>query len=701
MSILQYASPTGEYSSYDRDIFEDYDNRIGTYNKALTDYKALAEPYQGLVDTHNTNIGAYNTQLDKYKLDAAAYNKAIEEFNAGPRTTEYAGPTSPGQFSGVMPIFQGGEAPVAPEDPGFSGADVDEFVAAAGERAQATADIQGTAQAVMTDPTQTYRTRAGDVNLGGMAGFGSESMAGLAGLAGFADGGIVQNFAGGGEAMESPYADPMKSNNMLPPTSPIFAPQVAQQQAEMQQPPTSGSYPAFISETPQIADLPAPDNQQADFNSQNLGGLGGLFGGLFSGGDSGGLQQATAAKPQVAQSARGLGGQGQMDQFQQMMQMRQGFDQQMGGMRGAPLENYKQYLNQTYTGPEMQEASAALSGALEGRVDEFVGMVDEAERAHFDAEESFGFGGGPMSGGQDQGMDIQRFAEMQRGQGQEDQMPMQGLGSAINNFQMFEDGGRVEARPPERGPTPDVYMEEGGQTAFAPASDEALTRTRQKVIKDYGFDPLQIAREEGVDPELYLRVMHQESKGDASAVSSAGARNLMQIMPATAADLGIKDLDDPLANARGGARYLLQQLNEFGTVPLALAAYNAGPGNVRKYKGVPPFDETRKYVSIIHGVSAGEILPNTNDFFRMNPDEDPMSKPPSRPEGLGTPDFEPLQRAASEYLMADQPQEAPMPEAPVMRPEVRQMNPEEAAQEGIGDAFYKQYAAYDYEKGPR
>jgi len=635
MSILQYASPQYEYDYFDKQV------------------------------------------LDNYQKDAAAYNKAVEDYNANPQ----------GEFTAKPPSFDG---------------DIEAFSREAAEKAQAVGASQATAQAVMTDPAQTYRTKAGDVNLGGMAGFAGESGVDLAGLAGFADGGIVQNFAGGGEAMESPYADPMKSNNMLPPTSPIFAPQVAQQQAEMQQFPhsgmgPSGGYPAFVSEQPQISDLPALENQQEAFAAEDRGGLGGLFGGLFSGGDGGGLQKATAAKPQVQQSAQvGRG----LDQFQQMRQMRQGFDQQMGGMRGAPLENYKQYLNQTYTGPEMQEASAALSGALEGRVDEFVGMVDEAERAHFDAEESFGFGGGPMSGGQDRAMEAQKYALMQQGQGQE-MMPMQGLGSAINNFQMFEDGGRVEARPPERGPTPDVYMEEGGQTAFAPASDEALTRTRQKVIKDYGFDPLQIAKEEGVDPELYLRVMHQESKGDASAVSSAGARNLMQIMPATAADLGIKDLDDPLANARGGARYLLQQLNEFGTVPLALAAYNAGPGNVRKYKGVPPFDETRKYVSIIHGVSAGEILPNTNDFFRMNPDEDPMSKPPSRPEGLGTPDFEPMQRAASEYLMAEQPQEAPMPEAPVMRPEVRQMNPEEAAQEGIGDAFYKQYAAYDYEKGPR
>ena len=642
MSILQYASPTGEYSSYDRDIFEDYDNRIGTYNKALTEYKALAEPYQGLVDTHNTAIGTYNTQLDKYKVDAAAYNKAIEEFNAGPRTTEYAGPASPGEFSGIMPIFQGGEAPVAPEDPGFSGADVDEFVEAAGDRARAVANSQATAQAVMTDPTQTYRTAAGDVNLGGMAGFSSTAM-------GMRDGGIVQNFQEGGLAMDSPYADPMQQNRALPPPQPSI---------------------------------------QA-FSSNNQGGIGGMFEGL---------QQATPVPQVQAPLQGGIGG-----QFEQMNQLRNQMGGQMANMQGAPLETYKSYLQQVYNQPEMEKATQALGGALNGRVEEFVNMVDEAERAHFGAEESFGFGGGEFQ----KGLMSQYEDPMQKMQ--QSQMDQQGSQGQLGNIggqmgqmaMMFEDGGMVAARPPVSGPTPDVYMKEGGQTAFAPASDEALTKTRQKVIKDYGFDPLQIAMEEGVDPELYLRVMHQESKGDASAVSSAGARNLMQIMPATAADLGIKDLDDPLANARGGARYLLQQLNEFGTVPLALAAYNAGPGNVRKYKGVPPFDETRKYVSIIHGVSAGEILPNTEDFFQMNPDDDPVRKPMNRPEGLGTADFEPTQRIMSEYLMMNEPQEPPMPEAPTMRPKGRPMAPEDPRQEGGEDAFYKQYAAYDYESGPR
>ena len=184
MAITQYASPEYRYSDYDTEIMEDYDNRIGTYNKALTEFQALAEPYQGLVDTYNTQIGTYNTDLGAYKADADAYNAAIAEYNAGPRTEEYAGVASPGQFTGVVPIFEGGAAPVAPEDPGFSGEDVDAFMKTANERAQQSGAANATALAVMNDPTQTYRTAAGDVNLAGMSGFGSTAM-------GFAYGGPV------------------------------------------------------------------------------------------------------------------------------------------------------------------------------------------------------------------------------------------------------------------------------------------------------------------------------------------------------------------------------------------------------------------------------------------------------------------------------------------------------------------------------
>ncbi|AYD00632.1 lytic transglycosylase domain-containing protein [Neorhizobium sp. NCHU2750] len=109
----------------------------------------------------------------------------------------------------------------------------------------------------------------------------------------------------------------------------------------------------------------------------------------------------------------------------------------------------------------------------------------------------------------------------------------------------------------------------------------------------------QIAREEGVDEALFLSLIYQESRFNACATSSAGAIGLTQLMPATAADLGIDpyDVDD---NLRGGARYLKQQLSTFhGDTTLALAAYNAGPGNVQAYGGVPPFKETESYVTAI------------------------------------------------------------------------------------------------------
>jgi soluble lytic murein transglycosylase-like protein len=114
-----------------------------------------------------------------------------------------------------------------------------------------------------------------------------------------------------------------------------------------------------------------------------------------------------------------------------------------------------------------------------------------------------------------------------------------------------------------------------------------------------------IAREEGVDPDLFLRLIQQESSFNPDAVSSAGAIGLGQLMPGTAADLGV-DPYEPEENLRGSARYLRQQLDTFGDTTLALAAYNAGPGNVRKYGGIPPFEETQNYVSKILGTGAAD-----------------------------------------------------------------------------------------------
>lgn len=107
-----------------------------------------------------------------------------------------------------------------------------------------------------------------------------------------------------------------------------------------------------------------------------------------------------------------------------------------------------------------------------------------------------------------------------------------------------------------------------------------------------------VAIEEGVDEQLFIALIYQESGFNPCARSSAGAIGLTQLMPQTAKDLGV-DPHDMTDNLRGGARYLKQQLDTFGDARLALAAYNAGPGNVQKYGGIPPFRETQGYVAAI------------------------------------------------------------------------------------------------------
>ena len=99
---------------------------------------------------------------------------------------------------------------------------------------------------------------------------------------------------------------------------------------------------------------------------------------------------------------------------------------------------------------------------------------------------------------------------------------------------------------------------------------------------DYQAEARRIAQEVGIDPDLFVRLIQQESAFNPNAVSPKGAMGLAQLMPGTAKDLGV-DPSDPIQNMYGGARFLKQQLDEFGNPMLGLAAYNAGPGNVRKY----------------------------------------------------------------------------------------------------------------------
>ena len=130
---------------------------------------------------------------------------------------------------------------------------------------------------------------------------------------------------------------------------------------------------------------------------------------------------------------------------------------------------------------------------------------------------------------------------------------------------------------------------------------------------------IEAARTYGLPTDVFLRLINQESGFDPTAVSPKGATGPAQLMPGTAEELGV-DINDTRQNIFGGAKYLRQQLDRFGQLPLALAAYNAGPGNVEKYSGIPPFIETQNYVKSILGSTDGQPLnAMRNDSMSMNP----------------------------------------------------------------------------------
>ena len=112
------------------------------------------------------------------------------------------------------------------------------------------------------------------------------------------------------------------------------------------------------------------------------------------------------------------------------------------------------------------------------------------------------------------------------------------------------------------------------------------------------------AQREDLEPELLRGVIRRESAFSPCAVSPKGAMGLMQLMPSTAAELGVRDPFDPKQNVDGGAKLLRQLLSTFGNLPMALGAYNAGSGAVNQAGGIPDFTETRSYIqSILSGLA--------------------------------------------------------------------------------------------------
>ena len=134
-----------------------------------------------------------------------------------------------------------------------------------------------------------------------------------------------------------------------------------------------------------------------------------------------------------------------------------------------------------------------------------------------------------------------------------------------------------------------------GSVIFDSSAGFAAPKHLTAVIQD-------ASRQHGVDPRLVAAVVRRESAWNENAVSRVGASGLMQLMPDTARFLGVRNVFDPQQNIQGGTRYLRTLLDTFnGDLDLALAAYNAGPGAVQKYRGVPPYRETQAYVAAVRG----------------------------------------------------------------------------------------------------
>lgn len=164
-------------------------------------------------------------------------------------------------------------------------------------------------------------------------------------------------------------------------------------------------------------------------------------------------------------------------------------------------------------------------------------------------------------------------------------------GALANVFELRQNGNLVEISQPawRADASPVVQGRDDPKADTASNSSQSKNAVRQHI---------QVAAARfGVDSNLVDAVAWQESRYNPRARSTAGAVGVMQLMPGTARQLGVRNLHDVEQNVEGGTAYLRKQLERFGNnVPLALAAYNAGPGAVIKYGGIPPYRETQNYV---------------------------------------------------------------------------------------------------------
>ncbi len=227
-----------------------------------------------------------------------------------------------------------------------------------------------------------------------------------------------------------------------------------------------------------------------------------------------------------------------------------------------------------------------------------------------DEEDGMGFGGGLGKDMYTQMFD-QELANKMAGSSN------RGIAGAIYRSmekileKQFDGNGEVKAADsPMITPPRYIKVKQEETNTAKPVKVTPSDHTSKSPVKT-GYDSIidRVSRKYKLNPDLVKSVVMVESGGDATAVSPAGAKGLMQLTDTTAADMGVNDVFDPKENIEGGTKYLRKLIDRFGDIEKALAAYNAGPSRVEKYGGIPPYHETREYVkSVIDTLGSKQIF---------------------------------------------------------------------------------------------